>query len=172
MPHLIKSRPILSEAEFVAHCRRLFYYDPATGVITRLIEAGGQMPGKAVGTKRKDFYMATRTADKEILCHRLAWVLFYGEIPTAEIDHINGRRDDNRILNLRQVDRTHNNQNRRTAHKNNVLGVLGVRQDGTKFLSRIRVNKKLIRLGRFETVEAASAAFLAAKRKLHEGNTL
>ena len=152
---------------------KLFNYDPETGVIRRKVMQGGQIPGAFVGTKRKDGYLATKISGVEILCHRLAWLLHYRSNPEFEIDHINGNRDDNRISNLRPSDRTHNNTNRRKAHKNNQLGILGVRQlESKRFLARIRVNKSLKRLGIFDTSEAASAAYVQAKRNLHSGNTL
>ncbi len=152
---------------------QLFEYNAETGVITRKILCGGQMPGAVVGTSRKDGYLACRVDRKEMLLHRLAWLLFYGQEPDCEIDHINSNRSDNRVENLRLADRTVNNQNRRKAHKNNALGILGVGVTASgKFKARIRVNKKLIDLGIFHTHELASAAYLSARRTLHKGNTL
>lgn len=153
--------------------RRLFAYDPATGAITRRITQGGQRAGTVVGTFRVDGYLATTIGGREVLCHRLAWALHYGADPCDEIDHRNGVRSENRIKNLRQADRGINNQNRRNPHRNNQLGVLGVRQvPSGRYIARIRVNKQLRTLGTFDTPEAASAVYLAAKRQLHEGNTL
>jgi hypothetical protein len=94
-------------------------------------------------------------------------------MPTTEIDHLNGDRADNKWANLRAASRSTNNQNRRAAHKNNKLGILGVRQvENGRFLARIRVDGQLRRLGTFTSSEQAHAAYLDAKRTLHQGNTL
>lgn len=156
-----------------ARARELFSYCAATGVIARRTTRGGQLAGSKVGTLRKDGYLSTRVDGVELLCHRLAWLLHHGVEPDDEVDHRNGVRSDNRIKNLRDSDRDGNNQNRRTAHKNNRLGVLGVNQlPSGRFQARIRVNKKLRSLGTHATAEAASAAYVNAKRQLHKGNTL
>jgi hypothetical protein len=144
-------------------------YDPGTGLFTRLVTRGGKIAGSIAGfVRRKDGYVQIADA----LAHRLAWLYVHGEWPQHEIDHINGIRADNRWANLREASRTLNNQNRHRAHRNNALGVMGVRLDGKTFIARIRVNKKLIRLGRFNTQAAASAAYMAARRSMHGGNTL
>lgn len=153
--------------------RALFSYNPETGAVLRRVTRGGQVAGARVGTRRRDGYLATKFDGAEILLHRLVWLHTYGVMPDGEIDHINGDKSDNRLGNLREVDRAMNNQNRRRAHVNNRLGVMGVTEvSGGVFLARIRVNKALIRLGRFSTPKLASEAYLAAKRRLHQGNTL
>ena len=45
---------------------------------------------------------------KLIYAHRAAWAIHFGEWPKGEIDHINGDASDNRIINLRVVNRTEN----------------------------------------------------------------
>lgn len=93
--------------------------------------------------------------------------------PPAEIDHINGCKSDNRFVNLRRSTRQHNNQNRRRPHLNNMLGVMGVHKTRSdRYLARIRIDGQAKHIGVFDTVEEASAAYLIAKRQLHEGNTL
>jgi len=55
---------------------------------------------------------------------RVIWKLVYGYDPT-EIDHINRVKTDNRLSNLRDVDRTTNCSNRGLL-RNNTSGVSGV----------------------------------------------
>jgi hypothetical protein len=43
---------------------------------------------------------------------RLAWLYVHGEWPKNQIDHINRVRDDDRLVNLRDVTRTENQNNR------------------------------------------------------------
>lgn len=151
----------------------LFSYDPESGLITRRKTTGGQLAGSSAGSLRPDGYLSIRFRGQEVLAHRMAWFLHHGSEAEQEIDHINGKRSDNRASNLREASRTTNNQNRRKAHSNNKLGILGVQRTSSgKFLARIRVNKKLIRIGKFNTQEAASDAYVQAKRNLHDGGTL
>jgi hypothetical protein len=165
-------KPVLGRLS-VERARHLFSYDPVTGIITRNVLCGGQMPGTVVGGLRKDGYLSVKVDRNEWLCHRLAWLLHYGVEPDFEVDHKNNIRSQNWIDNLRPSGRGHNMQHQKVAHKNNKLGVLGVHQDAYgRFIARIRVNKKPIALGSHDTVEQASAAYLAAKRQLHEGNLL
>jgi hypothetical protein len=104
--------------------------------------------------------------------HRLAWFYVYGIWPSKDTDHINGNRDDNRISNLRVVDRTTNMENFRKAVRNTVSGFLGVKVDKKRFAATIHVAGKKKYLGMFDTAQEAHQAYLEAKRKLHKGNTL
>lgn len=104
--------------------------------------------------------------------HRLAWFYVTGAWPQGEVDHINGQRADNRFLNLRVVTGAINSQNRRRANGNSRTGLLGVYPHKTGFQARIMVSGSRRHLGTFQTAEAAHAAYLAAKRQVHPGNTL
>ena len=107
--------------------------------------------------------------------HRLAWLHALGEWPAGEIDHINGNRADNRLANLRDVSHAVNTQNIRAPHRRNTSsGLLGVRRgkESLRFEACIRVNRRHVCIGRFDTAEQAHQAYLAAKREFHEGCTL
>lgn len=84
-----------------------------------------------------------------------------------EVDHINGNRLDNRRSNLRIATRQQNNWNR-GANKNSLTGVKGVSMDRAtgRFYARIGLNHKTIRLGCFDDVETAKAAYRAAEIKI------
>lgn len=96
-----------------------------------------------------------------------------GEWPNV-IDHINGKRDDNRWENLRNGDKTVNAHNRRTPSANSTSGYLGVsfERDRNKWKAHISVGRKKINLGRFATREQAAQAYIDAKRVLHQSCTL
>jgi hypothetical protein len=111
-------------------------------------------------------YIIIRIDNVLYLAHRLAWLYMTGSWPPAQIDHINRSRADNRWENLRAVSNTENAWNR-TAPSNK-SGFTGVRRENNKWLAEIKVNYKPIRLGLFETPEAAHTAYLEAKRKLHQ----
>ena len=101
---------------------------------------------------------------KRFYAHRVAWLLHYGEWPDDEIDHINGVKDDNRISNLRNVDRKTNVENRRA--------VRGYHKSVGGYTSYLKHHGRQLYLGYFKTAEEARAAYLKAKRKLHKGCTI
>lgn len=110
-----------------------------------------------------------------MLAHRLAWMHFYQEDPPKLIDHINGEKTNNRIKNLRAGDKVLNAQNQRRAQANNkssgLLGVAFIRHV-RKFAAYIDKGGQRKYLGWFDDKSEAHAAYLKAKRELHEGCTI
>lgn len=84
-----------------------------------------------------------------------------------EVDHINGDGLDNRKLNLRNCSNQQNQCNRRLPHKNNKLGIKGVRwnKNAKKFHAKIQVNGKTIHLGYFNVLGDADSAYRKAEEK-------
>lgn len=162
-----------------ARLRELLYYNPETGVFTWRFSRKGRkgVAGSQAGTQhRKGYRYITldRLRESE---HRLAWLYVHGMLPCSEVDHINGKRDDNRLANLRVVDPTTNRENLHAAKtQNKSSGFLGVSRclakKDLRFKARITVKGKEILLGRFDTAEAAHAAYLEAKRVHHPGCTI
>lgn len=56
-------------------------------------------------------YATSILSGKRLSAHRVAWTIHYGHPPRGEIDHINGDKLDNRIVNLRDVSRAENSKN-------------------------------------------------------------
>lgn len=84
--------------------KRHLHYEPSTGVFTRLIRASNMRPGSVAGSVRKrDGYIDIRLLGVKYRAHRLAWFYMHGKWPDGEIDHINRKHADNRIINLRDV---------------------------------------------------------------------
>ena len=55
------------------------------------------------------FHLSQNGKVSDVSVHRLAWQAFYGPIPQGlEINHKNGRRDDNRLDNLELMTRSQN----------------------------------------------------------------
>lgn len=99
------------------------------------------------------------------LAHRVVWAVATGRMPTQEIDHINGNKQDNRISNLREVDRIENCRNaaRRT---DNTSGKAGVTRSGNSWLARIGTGDARIVLGSFPTLSLAIEARETAEKSL------
>jgi len=84
-----------------------------------------------------------------------------------EIDHINRDKLDNRRANLRFVTDTVNNRNTGIP-ANNTSGVKGVvwHRQTRKWQAQIKIPGRHIYIGLFNSLEAATAARLAAEAKL------
>ena len=150
--------------------REVLSYDPETGVFRWLVAVtNGVKVDQQWGAVDAAGYRRGKFGPAQVAAHRMAWFYTYGEWPTGEIDHINGLRDDNRIANLRDVDRATNMQNQRVAQKGNLSGYLGVRKNGNGWTAHLQFEGKMRSFGTFKTPEEAHAAYLAAKRLHHPG---
>lgn len=103
----------------------------------------------------KDGYKVGTIFGAMYRAHRVIWHMCFGYWPN-EIDHENGDRADNRLNNLRDVTHKVNSQNTKIS-SNNTSGVMGVSFDRTEnnFKSYIRIDGKMINLGRFAKIEDA-----------------
>lgn len=138
-------------------------YDPSSGVFTR------RGSGWVAGGLRPDGYRIISVLGERRLAHRLAWVYAYGAWPAMHLDHINGRRSDNRIANLRLATNRENMQNLHLAHRDSTSQRLGVSWDSgrSRWLAQISDGTRNIFLGRFVEEVEAEAAYLQAKARLH-----
>ena len=136
---------------------RGYYYNSETGLVYSRLN-------KLVKTINKEGYnmiaIRYKNKTKNLCAHQFAWYCIHNEI-VEEIDHINGIRNDNRICNLRAVTRQQNRWNR--------LNTKGYTFNKThnKFQAQLKVNKKHISLGYYNTEEEARQAYLNAKQIYH-----
>jgi len=153
--------PDVITAELV---RSRLNYDPETGRLTWL---DGRRRGRLAGCHDNEGYCVVRLDGRNYKAHRVIWLYVYGEWPQGQVDHINGRRDDNRITNLRDVSNSGNQQNKRGGGgTSRYLGVCWAK-DTRKWQAQIKVGGKTIYLGQYSTKEEASVAYQAAKLRLH-----
>jgi hypothetical protein len=92
--------------------------------------------------------------------HQLIYYIATNKI-VEEIDHINGDRADNRIVNLREATRQQNQHNRTKAKG------YSWKKNRNKWHSQIRLNNKNINLGYFDKELEAKQAYLEAKKIYH-----
>jgi hypothetical protein len=154
--------------------RELLDYDPATGAFTHKAWRGhGRRPGEVAGCLHSQSgYRRISIDGHDYQAHRLVWLWVHGRWPENFIDHINGRRDDNRLENLRDVHDMANRENRRNIRRDSATGFQGVALNGKRFSAYIRVSGRRLHLGTHDTPEAAHAAYVEAKRRLHAGSTI
>jgi hypothetical protein len=148
--------------------KELLWYDALTGVFRWRKSANSQTkPWDIAGSLHSQGYVHIMVAGKRYLAHRLAWLYQTGSWPSKSVDHINGVKNDNRWRNLRDVSHSENLQNQTKASKGNKSGLLGVVTRRNRITAQIKVNGKIIQLGRFPTAEQAHAAYLSAKAIYH-----
>ena len=106
-------------------------------------------------------YIQIRINDKIYSAHRLVYALHNPNWDgQGEIDHINRKKDDNRIDNLRIVTHQENlfNTNTKGYHWDKRV---------KKWVARIIIKGKKIHLGYFDYATDARLAYVTAKEKYH-----
>lgn len=155
--------------------KSILNYDPETGLFTWIRSKLSRLNGMIAGYSSKSGYVEIRINYILYRSHQLAWIYENGQIDEGkEIDHMNGDKSDNRIVNLRMVTRRTNMENRVKASAKNSTGNLGVSWDkvNNKWVAQIGVSGKNIKLGRYLNPEDAHQSYLSAKRKYHAGCTI
>ena len=148
----------------------LINYDGATGNCTWAVaRRGTNGKGSLAGTLNSNGYIQICLERKIVLAHRLAWFLTNGILPKEEIDHINGNRSDNRIVNLREATRSENQQNAKL-RKDNSSGTKGVvwNKRHQRWAVVIQINKKPTYFGEYLLKGEAEAVAKAARSKHHD----
>lgn len=150
--------------------RRLFHYDPETGVIlnrvTRKRSLAGDVAGHAHTTNSGNTYRVISIEGYGYTAHRLVWMYMTGEWPRV-IDHIDGNGLNNQWVNLRSVEQKENARNSRRSSSNK-SGYTGVDWDKRKSRWRAQIcfNGKVFFLGYFLKIEDAVAVRKAKEREL------
>jgi len=130
--------------------KEVLHYNPDTGDLTWLKRIAVCVTVGTVLTGITDRgYGRVKIDGKTHKLHRLAWLYMHGSLP-LEIDHINGKRADNRAANLRSVSRSENQKNM-SLSRHNKSGVSGVTWDKREQRFKARIGRKLF-LGTFDNL--------------------
>ena len=147
--------------------RQTLDYNSETGIFIWKERRGGKalkgtVAGCLCGTNG---YRVISIKNCLYFAHRLVWFWVYGIWP-REIDHINGSRDDNRIANLREVNRAQNlwNSKKKSQNKSGFKGVYFNRRM-KKWTARLTYRGDIKELGYFNSPEDAHAAYCDGAKK-------
>ena len=145
--------------ELLDKARILYDYCPDSGLFFWKINTSNVKAGQVAGAKHNGYIRLT-VYGKRIFAHRLAWLFSYGELPKDQIDHIDRNKSNNKITNLRDVDRCVNLQNQSVAHSRNALNILNVskRPNTGAYKVMINKNKKGFYIGQYKTLKDAVTA--------------
>ena len=122
---------------------------------------------KAFTYLAKHGYLVSNISKLPFYAHRAAWAIYHGVQPSGKLDHINGIRTDNRIINLREVTNAENARNMAisSANTSGVSGVYFHAQTG-KWCVQISAYGRKVGLGLFTEKSDAIIARKAAERVL------
>jgi len=125
--------------------------------------------GKVAGTIDRAGYKVVRLTykgeHKSYRVHRIVYAMNHGDTDLL-VDHINGDRQDNRIVNLRAVESRVNVSNQHNSDRTGLKGAHWDKEKG-RWLANIKFNYKSIFLGRFDTEQEAHDAYNQAALSLN-----
>ena len=159
----------MEDADDFEFFNSILNYDKNTGFIYWKIKPSVAVNiGDLAGCLESRGYVRVGILGSRIRAHKIVWLLCNKKWPTNQLDHINGKRADNRIENLRECTQAENAQNLPLL-KRNTSGYMGVCYDKSrnKWNAAIRYNHITKNLGRYDSPELASRAYLDAKKIFH-----
>lgn len=146
----------------------IFDYNEETGILYWRESRGCVAKGYIAGTKHNKGYLSIVLDKIPYLVHRVIWCMYYGNWPTDYIDHINGNRSDNSILNLRLATRSENAKNH-PKRLDNTSGIKGVIWDKrrNKWIARVQNNNTRYDVGGYDSIEEAELEIKKFREQLH-----
>ena len=123
--------------------------------------------GDKAGSFDSKGYRQVRFEGKKVLMHRVIFLMHHGWLPDC-IDHIDGNPLNNKIENLRAATFNQNSHNAKLS-KANSSGIKGVswhKRHG-KWNARLLINRKMMNLGLFDSIDEAKKVVTEARMKFH-----
>lgn len=131
-------------------------YEREQGILTWKPTAYGKTKNKKI-TNIELGYLTVGINFKKYKVHRLIYFLETNTWPEM-VDHINGNKLDNRIVNLRASDKRKNQQNQYKHREGKLVGATYRKSTG-KWRALIKLNKKNYEIGTYNTAEEAHDAY-------------
>ena len=160
----MKDRPSISLL------RDILRYDEGTGLFYWKVDWSSKAKAgdQAMRTKMASGHLVGMVNGVQLYAHIVAVAIKTGEWPVGEVDHKDTDPGNNRWKNLRPATSTENKQNRKV-QSNSSSGLKGAFfcKDTGRWRSKIKTPNGMVELGRFDTPEAAHAAYAAAAIKYH-----
>ena len=155
---------------------KVLKYDALSGTLIWIsnLHSKRAIPNSRAGSLVKSTgYRNISLFGRTYLEHQLIWFICNGVWPSGQIDHINQIRDDNRIVNLRDVSKADNARNR-SRNPNSKLGEHGIwfNQRTNKYVAEITLNGKKVYQKSFDDIDEAIEARKAKSLELgfHENH--
>lgn len=142
------------EADAIKRIKENYDYDYRGGQLVNR-KTGMAVRGKVTARRNGKYrYLLIRFMfnghEFNIFSHHAVWAWHNGRFPTLQIDHINGKRFDNRIENLREVTQSENMRNMVYPWKPNArTGLPGVYKNGSGYRIKVAQHRYYFR-DRFE----------------------
>lgn len=131
-------------------------YDPNTGELTWIKKPSKKtVLNSRAGGSSVEGYRSFTFKGKKYPEHHIVWCWVYGFYPEHQLDHINQVRDDNRIINLREVTKSENARNR--ARGESQLDEAGIWycQRRQRYVAEITLNGKKVYQKTFIDIDQA-----------------
>lgn len=135
-------------------------FDTESGLIRFRVKIKGNNAGDKAGTIRTDGYVRLRIDGKARFAHRLIYFIATGKQPEY-LDHVNGRKSDNRISNLRAATNSENMCNHQKREPQ------GVYLRGSRWHGRVMKDYKTHRITPTEDRDEAVRRLHELRQALH-----
>ena len=147
--------------------RELFDYHPDGYLVWKIKPAIRTSIGDKAGSLNSQGYIQISYKAKKHKAHRLI-LMWHGIELGAEVYHIDGNKQNNKIENLRSVTKNQNQWNSKT-RKDNRSGIKGVRwhKRDCKWTVTLRVNNKAHHFGYYDDLELAELVAHEARDLYH-----
>lgn len=145
----------------------MLHYDKLTGSFTWIhkFKTKPWLTGSPAGYTHSWGYRIIGINSVDYNASRIAWFMTYGEQPNF-IDHINGVRSDDRIINIRNVTALENSHNHGKSFNGSGLPCGVSMSPAGTFRARLMCEKKQVRIGHFKTAHEAHNAYLEKRKEL------